>query len=126
MLPFPDLAHRRLWSAGGDEANVIDQILDYSFGYIYGMDYPGDGNQKVQYSQFPLSNFTWELYYDLQSVGVPMVMAADTWGLQGWPGVGGSYGIHLVTINGYSPNANNNLWYFDSANNSSAYGNSVR
>jgi hypothetical protein len=109
----------------GDEANVINQVLGYSFFYTYGTDYPGDGAARFNTSQYPLSQFTFELYSDLESSGVPMVMAADTHGLQGWwPNSQGGWAIHLVAINGYNPSTSS-LWYFDSASNGSAYGNHV-
>ena len=112
----------------GDEANVINQVLGSSF-YTYGTDYAGDGALRFNTMQFPLSSFTNELSYNLEGDGVPMVMAADTRGLQGWwPNSEGGYAIHLVTINGYKPAAIPylaQLWYFDSASNSSAYGNNV-
>jgi len=107
----------------GDEANVINQVRGFYF-YTWGTDSQGDGAFRFNTPQYPLTNFVNDLYYDLQFDGVPMVMTADTWGLQGWPGVGGQHATHLVTLNGYNP-SNNNLFYFDSASFSSAYNNNV-
>lgn len=107
----------------GDEANVINQVLGSNY-YGYGTDYPGDGAARFNTSQYPLSQFQGQLAVDLEYNAVPMVMTADTWGLQGWPAYPGPHATHLVALNGFNP-SNYNLWYFDSASNSSAYGNYV-